>query len=202
MASLSALLRSAGFGTAARLAATLEARFAALEAGAGVTTAAAVGLTSASSNGAGSGDALAKATHTHAITALDGRSAGTLSEKSAGALAGADFGLPQLLILDVPAGASGNVDFTGAPFKFRVVDVVAQKVTTSADAGDSGQLQTGAGAAISSSLALNVAADTLARTTSIAAANAVIAAAGTLRWARTQATNAACKVYVTIVRVP
>jgi hypothetical protein len=167
-----------------------------------ISTAAASGLTSASTSAEGSATSLARSDHAHAITALNGASAGTVAEKSAGALANADFGIPQVLILDVPAGVTGNIDFTGAPFAFRVIDVYARKVTTSADAGDTGALQTGAGAAISSTLALNISADDLARATSIAAANHEIAAAGTLRWRRTQSTNAACKVYVTVVRIP
>lgn len=194
---LASLLRS----NAAKAAKYIDDRFAALEAGSGVTTAAAVGLTSASSSGAGSGDALAKATHTHAITALDGRSMAAIADKAAGALAGSDFG-PQLeLLLTIPAGATGDVDFTSLPFKVRILDVVARKVTTSADGSDAGQLQTGAGAAITNSMALNVAADALVRATSIAAANHEIAAAGTIRWRRTQSTNAACVVRVVCVRV-
>lgn len=199
--SLVQLIRNAPFGLGVPLANYLEARFAALEAGTSATTAAAVGLTSASSNGAGSGDALAKATHTHAITALDGRSMAAVADKAAGALAGADFGPRLELLLTIPAGATADVDFTALPFKVRVVDVTARKVTTSADAGDTGQLQTGAGAAITNSMALNVAADALVRATSIAAANHEIAAAGTIRWRRTQSTNAACVVRVSCVRV-
>lgn len=166
-----------------------------------ITTAAASGLTSASTSAEGSATSLARSDHAHAITSLHGGSAATVAEKSAGALAAADFGLPMLLILDVPQGATGDLDFTGAPFKFRVLDVFAQKVTTSADAGDQGALQTGAGAAITDTLALNITGDVLARATTITAANAVIDAAGTLRWRRTQSTNAACKVYVTVARV-
>ena len=167
-----------------------------------ITTAAASGLTSASTSAEGSASSLARSDHAHAITALNGASLGTAAEKSAGALANADFAVPMTLILDVPAGATGDVDFTGAPFAFRVVDVYARKVTTSADAGDTGALQTGAGVAITDTLALNVSADAIVRAASIAAAAHEIAAAGTLRWRRTQSTNAACKVCVTVVRIP
>lgn len=264
--SLASLLRTAAAGTAARLAAYLETRFAALEAGSSglqlastapadvtkaaaavgngttaaranhkhdistaapsdvtksaaaegtatslarsdhkhdVSTAAAGGLTSASTSAEGSATSLARSDHAHAITALNGSSISTVAEKSAGVLsaAGIDFGIPQVLILDVPAGATGNIDFTAAPFKFRVIDIVARKVTTSADAGDTGQLQTGAGTAIGDVVALNIAAGVLARALSIDPTTHEIAAAGTLRWRRTQLTNAACKVHVTVVRV-
>lgn len=167
-----------------------------------ITTAAASGLTSASTSTEGAAASLARSDHTHAITDVNGASAGTAADKSAGDLLAADYAIPQLFILDIPAGVTGDVDFTLAPFAFRVIDVFAQKVVTSADAGDTGALQTGAGVAISSTLALNIAEDVLARTTTIIYAAASIAAAGTLRWRRTQSTNAACKVYVTIVRVP
>lgn len=167
-----------------------------------VSTAAASGLTSESTNTEGSASSLARSDHTHAITDINGASAAVAAEKSAGALLAADFVVPLTLILDVPAGVTGDVDFTAAPFAFRVIDVYARKVTASADAGDTGQLQTGAGAAITNSFALNIAAGTLARATLIDPATHEIAAAGTLRWRRTQSTNADCKVHVTVVRIP
>lgn len=166
-----------------------------------ISTAAASGLTSASTSAEGSASSLARSDHAHAITSLNGASAGTVAEKSAGALANADFGIPQVLILDVPAGVTGNIDFTGAPFKFRVIDAYARKVTTSADAGDTGALQTSGGVAITGTFALNVSANAIVRASSIDPTTHEIAAAGTLRWRRTTSTNADCKVYVTVVRV-
>lgn len=166
-----------------------------------ISTAAASGLTSASTNAEGSATSLARSDHAHAITALNGASAATVAEKSAGALANADFGLPQMLILDVPAGASADLDFTGAPFKFRVVDCVARKVGTSADAGDTVQLQTSGAAAITNAMGLNVTGNNLVRAASIDPTTHEIAAAGTLRVRRTQSTDAACKLHVTVVRV-
>lgn len=167
-----------------------------------VATAAAVGLTSASTNAAGSSSSLAQADHSHALTAIDGRSAGQLTEVATGAIPVTGI-VPVLhFILIVPAGASGNVDFTGLPLKIRVVSVVASKTTTSADAGDTGQLQTGAGVAISNSLALNVTANTRVTATNIDPAAGTIASAGTIRWARVQSTDASCKVHVTCVAVP
>lgn len=162
----------------------------------------AVGLSSATANGQGGAAELALRDHTHQISDLNGVSAQATTDQSAGNLANAAFALTQTMVLDIPAGATGDVDFANAPFAFRVVDVFAQKVVTSPDAGDTGELQNGAGTPISSVLALNIAADTLARTTSIAAAVSSVAIFGTLRWRRTQSTNAACRVYVTVVRAP
>ena len=130
-----------------------------------------------------------------------GPAANAIADKTAGALAPTDLATPYVLLLDVRAGTTGNLDFTALPFKARVIDVYARKVTTSADAGDTGALQNASGTAISSTLALNIAAGAIARTTSLNAATHEIAANGTLRWRRTQATNAACVVVVTLVRV-
>lgn len=132
---------------------------------------------------------------------LNGRIAANVALKTAGALANADHGLPMILMLNCPAGVSANLDFTGAPFKFRVIDCWAWKVTTSADAGDGVALQTAAGVAITNTLALNVVDGNIVRATNIATATRDVAAAGTLRVRRTQSTDAGCEVFVKIVRV-
>ena len=140
-------------------------------------------------------DAIAAATQTVAGFAP----ALNVAEKSAGALVAADFGQTRVLVLNIPAGASAALDFTGSPYKFRVVEVLLRKDGTSADAGDTGQLQTGAGASITPVFALNTVDDAIVRTTAIDDANREIAVAGTLRWNRVQSTAAGCEVYVTVI---
>lgn len=59
---------------------------------------------------------------------------------AAGALASADVGIPVTLVLDIPDAASGNVDFTGFPYKARVIDAVYVKTGGAGNAGNNSKV--------------------------------------------------------------
>lgn len=108
-------------------------------------------------------------------------------------------GIMATMELAVAAGATGDVDFTLSSGTFTsvfIMDVLVIKTDANGGAGDTLQIQTGAGAAISDAISLNVNDTDIARASQINDANATIAAGGTLRVRRTQVTNCASRVYV------
>lgn len=68
------------------------------------------------------------------------KTANTTVIAAAGALASANVGIPVVLPLDVPDGATGNYDFTGFPFKARVTDAVYVKTGGAGNAGNNSKL--------------------------------------------------------------
>jgi len=134
---------------------------------------------------------------------LTTRSSADIAQKAAGALAASDFGLPFRLMLTIPAGTTGDVDFTTpAGVKIRVTDVHLEKTT--AAGGGAGTIQVKNGASvISNAMSIDIADTTIARATTIDDAAHEIAAGGTLRVTRTRtaSTDESCIVYVSGVRV-
>jgi hypothetical protein len=110
-------------------------------------------------------------------------------------------GVPVLHRIDVPAGATGNVDVT-LTHKTRITDVWLVK--RSAAGGGAGTIQVKNGTnAVTDAMSINVADQTVVRPVTIDDAQHEIAAGGTLRVARTRtaSTDEACVVYVLGVRV-
>lgn len=107
-------------------------------------------------------------------------------------------GVPVTHVIAVPSGASGDVDVV-LTHKTRVLDVRVQKIGAGG-AGDLLQVKNGANA-ITDDMDTNVADHAIVRPATIDNDNEVIAAGGTLRCTRTEATDGACVVTVTGVRV-
>ena len=59
---------------------------------------------------------------------------------TAGALASANLALPIVLVLDVPDAATGNVDFTGLPYKCRVLMAFYSKQGGAGNAGNNSKV--------------------------------------------------------------
>lgn len=133
---------------------------------------------------------------------VDGSTVGATAAVAAGALSPTSFGVPVVIPLTVPAGATGDVDFTGVPYKIRVIDVWLVKTTNAGGGAGTIQLKNGANA-ISSAMSIDIADKTIARTTEIDDAQSDVAAAGTLRVTRTRtaSTDESCIVYVKAIRV-
>jgi hypothetical protein len=91
--------------------------------------------------------------------------------------------------------ATGNLDSVLAR-KQEIIDCVVQKRGALGGAGDTIQLQVGAGTAITDAISLNVADKAIARAASIDDAQSTINAAGTLRIHWNKVTNVACLVTV------
>lgn len=130
------------------------------------------------------------------------KTANTTILAAAGALASANIGVPVVVPLDIPDAASGNVDFTGLPYKMRVLDAVYIKTGGAGNAGNSSKLvnQT-AGSDITD--AINSATDT-ARVSpgAINDAGWTLAAGSTLRVTTVKAGGSNAHTWVlTLVRV-
>ncbi len=107
--------------------------------------------------------------------------------------------------LDVPAGTTGNVDFTtlGLP-KCRVVDVFGNKGTGAGGGAGSLQVMNGATANnITDAISINVAAGTRIQYATLTAANQDLAAGATVRVVRTRtaSTDEAATLYLRCVLV-
>jgi hypothetical protein len=105
-------------------------------------------------------------------------------------------GLPVLHRIDVPAGATGNVD-TVLTYKTRVVEVWLVKKTAAGGGAGTIQVKNGA-SAITDLMSINVADQTVVRCTTIDDASHEIAQGGTLRITRTRTASAdeSCVVYI------
>jgi hypothetical protein len=112
-------------------------------------------------------------------------------------------GLPVVHVIDVPDGATGDVD-TVLTHKTRVLDVTVVKTGGAGGAADTVQVKNGA-TAITDAMDINKADKSVVRAGTIDDAQWEVAAAGTLRVTRTNGAaggnNTACKVIVTGVRV-
>ena len=90
---------------------------------------------------------------------LTGLVAGSVGTAAPGALSRSNVGIPVVMQFAIPDLASGNVDFTGVPYKFRVTGVVYTKTGGAGNAGNSIALHNGTtGNAVSN--AMNSATDT------------------------------------------
>lgn len=132
------------------------------------------------------------------MTVRDHQLSGVHTISPPGSLVG-DAALELVFPLTVAAGATGDLDWD-MPWAARVTDVWALKTENNGGAGDSVQLQTGAGAAISGAIDLNTADTNIRRGGAIDDATAVLAQGAKLRVRRVQAVNAACIVYVKVLR--
>lgn len=94
------------------------------------------------------------------------------------------------------ADSAGNTDLV-IPFNCEVMDAYALKTATNGGAGDSIQLKTGGGTAISDAMSLAISADGgIVRAASLDPATRTIASGGTLRFTAAKATSCGCVVVV------
>lgn len=135
------------------------------------------------------------------LVRIDSTVPADLASVAAGALTAAMIGVPVVVPLTIPDAATGDVDFTGMPFKMRVIEAWAVKTTGAGNAGNSWQVKNGA-AAITEPMVDPVTDQKVVRCTDLNDANHEIAAAGTLRVTRTKVGgDASCLLYVMLVRV-
>lgn len=102
--------------------------------------------------------------------------------------------IPIMIPITVPAGASGDVDTT-IDEKMVVTDIVVHKTAANGGSGDTVTIKNGSNA-ISNAIDLNINQHVVARAGTINNTYRTIAAGGTLRCSRAQATNGACEVFV------
>lgn len=124
------------------------------------------------------------------------------TKDAAGAFVATDMAVEGCIVLNVPNGASGNVDYTSLPFKITVTDVTYIKQGGAGDAGNSITVHNGVtGNAITD--ALNSATDTaVVRAGTIDDAFAVISAATTIRLVTVRAGgNNAARIIIRYIRV-
>lgn len=136
-----------------------------------------------------------------AANQVTGRVDANLATKSAGALADTDFGHEVIIALDIPAGTTGDVDFTSTPYKMRIVD--AWLVKTAAAGGGAGTVQVKNTAdAITNAMSIDVADQSITRASTIDDAFHTIASGGTIRVTRTRTASSdeSCIVYLRAIR--
>jgi hypothetical protein len=136
--------------------------------------------------------------------ALSGINTNVVADQAAGAILSGNIGIPVRLSLVIPDGSTGNVDFTGLPYKVRVRE--ARVVKTSAAGGASDTVRVANGATtnwITNAFDINVADQTVVRATTIDDAFYDLAAGATIRVVRTKssAANVACVVTLELDRV-
>ena len=120
----------------------------------------------------------------------------------AGAFLASEMALAGAIVVDVPDGASGNVDLTALPFKILVTDVTYIKQGGAGDAGNSITVHNGtSGNAITD--ALNSATDTaVVRAGTLNDAYTAVAAAATIRIVTVRnAGNNAARIVIHYIRV-
>lgn len=120
---------------------------------------------------------------------------GVVADQAAGAVSAANFGVPVQVSLTIPAGVTGNVDFTGWPFKMRVRRVFGIKTAAAGGGAGTVQVQNGTGGNnITNAVSIDVADETILNAGTIADAFQDIAAGATVRVVRTRtaSTNEAC----------
>lgn len=125
---------------------------------------------------------------------IAGSNVANVADQAAGAVSSANFG-PTRVSLTIPAGATGNVDFTGWPFKTRVRDVLGLK--TAAAGGGAGTVQVfngTTGNAITDAMSIDIADKTRFNAGTLDDAYIDIAAGATVRVTRTRtaSTSEAC----------
>lgn len=109
-------------------------------------------------------------------------------------------GVPVVHRIDVPDGATGDIDVV-LTHKTRVIDAHVVKTVANGGAVNTVQVKNGANP-ITDAMSININDQAIARAASIDDAQHEIAAGGTLRVTRTKAGgNAACIVYVRGIRV-
>ena len=135
---------------------------------------------------------------------LSGVNTNVVADQAGGPILTGNIGIPVRLSLVIPDGASGNVDFTGLPYKVRVRE--ARVVKTSAAGGASDTVRVANGATtnwITNAFDINVADQTVVRATAIDDAFYDLAAGATIRVARNKSSlaNVACVITLELDRV-
>lgn len=136
--------------------------------------------------------------------ALSGVNANVVADQAGGPILTGNIGIPVRLSLTIPAGTTGNVDFTGLPYKCRVRRVSGIK--TAAAGGGAGTVQIANGATtnwITDAISINVNDQTVINATTIDDAFYDLAASATIRVVRTRtaSTNEACVLTLELDRV-
>lgn len=120
---------------------------------------------------------------------------------AAGAIPATAFAIPMVLPLVIADAASGNNDFTGLPFKCRVIDAWVQ-ATAAGDPANTYTVQTSGGAAVTDAMTPAGGDNDVARAGEIVDATSDFAAAATIRVAHVRnAASSAAIVYVMIIRI-
>ena len=138
------------------------------------------------------------------VGSLSGQAAGIVADQGAGAILGSNIAIPLRLSLTIPAGPTGNVDFTGLPYKCRVRRVSGIKTT--AAGGGAGTVQIANGATvnyITDAISINVNDQTGLGATTLDDAFIDLAAGATIRVIRTRTAslNEACVLTLDLDRV-
>jgi len=138
------------------------------------------------------------------VGGLTGGAAAVTSDAAAGALTAANMAVPVRLSLTIPAGTTGNVDFTGLPFKCRVRSVYGVK--TAAAGGGAGTVRVANGATtnwITDAISIDVADQTVLTAATLDDAFIDLAAGATIRVVRTRtaSTSEACVLTLELDRV-
>jgi hypothetical protein len=136
--------------------------------------------------------------------ALSGVNANVVADQAGGPILTGNIGIPVRLSLTIPAGTTGNVDFTGLPYKCRVRRVSGIK--TAAAGGGAGTVQIANGTTtnwITDAISINVNDQTVINATTIDDAFYDLAASATIRVVRTRtaSTNEACVLTLELDRV-
>jgi hypothetical protein len=122
----------------------------------------------------------------------------------AGALVAGNLGVPLILPLIIAAGTTGNVDFTGVPFKVRVHNVTGIKTTAAGGGAGTVQVMNGATTdAITDAISIDVADQTEIEALTINDAFWTLDAAATIRVVRTRTASSseACVLFLHCIRV-
>lgn len=138
------------------------------------------------------------------VGGLGGSAANVTSDAAAGALTLANMAIPVRLSLTIPAGTTGNVDFTGLPFKCRVRSVYGVKTTGAGGGAGTVAVHNGTtGNAITDAISINVADTTVLNAATLDDAYIDLAANATIRVVRTRtaSTNEACVLTLELDRV-
>lgn len=136
--------------------------------------------------------------------AVSGDSVANVAPAAGGALTADNIGVPVVLALFIPTGATGNVDFTSLPYKVRVQSIEGVKGGTAGGGAGTVQVMNGATTdAISSAMSINIASHTVFSSTVVDNAFWTLAAGATIRVVRTRtaSTNEACTIYLNCFRV-
>lgn len=136
--------------------------------------------------------------------ALSGLNTNVVADQAAGAILSGNIGIPVRLSLAIPAGTTGNVDFTGLPYKVRVRRVFGIKTTGAG--GGAGTVRIANGATtnwITDAISIDVADQTVINAATIDDAFYDLAAGATIRVVRTRtaSTNEACVLTLELDRV-
>ena len=139
----------------------------------------------------------------NSVGGIAGSNTAVIADQAGGAVAIANFGVGRVS-LTIPAGVTGNVDFTGWPYKTRVRYVTGYKTNAAGGGGGTVQVFNGTGGnAITDAISINVADKTVIEAATLDDAFIDIAAGATVRVVRTRtlSTDESCVLTLHIDRV-